>query len=458
MKANLRQLPSVDHILTCAREEGWLEFFGRPMVLHAVRNLLEDLRNDPPGQLPETSDLLITLHQQLLADVKPVLGKVINATGVILHTNLGRAPLSKQAAQAAETIAGEYSNMELNLVNGKRGSRSDLVNQQLISLTGCQASLVVNNNAGAVLLALSALAKGKKAAISRSQLVEIGGGFRVPDVMRQSGARLIEIGTTNRTHLRDYTQAVEEGASLILIAHPSNFRLVGFTAEPSLEEICHLARGKNIPVIFDLGSGALLDTAQFGLAHEPTVQEALQAGCNLVCFSGDKLLGGPQAGIMVGDVALTAKIERHPLYRALRPDKLLLASLSATLLHYQKDEVVEQIPIYQMLSRSLDSLERQAAYLQSALGCGELVSGESTVGGGSLPGETLPTCLLRLDSEQPQQLLSRLRQQTPPIIARITDDRVVIDPRTILPDEEMFLIRGIQLSLIECEGLHEKRY
>ena len=313
--------------------------------------------------------------------------------------------------------------------------------------------MVVNNNAGAVLLALTGLARGRGVIISRGQLVEIGGGFRVPDVMRQSGARLIEIGTTNRTHLYDYEAAVmaNEDAAWILRAHHSNFRVVGFTSEPSLNDLVSFGDEHQVPVMDDLGSGALLDTSEFGLAHEPMVQESVNAGAAVVCFSGDKLLGGPQAGIIVGQASYVDSLKTHPLARALRPDKLCLVALQETLLHYLRGEATEKVPVWRMISMSLDEVARRATRWQRILDeagiPAKVVEGRSTVGGGSLPGETLPTKLLALPQEHPDQLGSALRDADPPVISRIEDGQLVLDPRTVLPEQEASLLRVLVRAL-----------
>jgi L-seryl-tRNA(Ser) seleniumtransferase len=314
----------------------------------------------------------------------------------------------------------------------------------LIQLSGGEAALVVNNNAAAVLLALSGLAKRRKVVIARSQLVEIGGGFRIPDVLSQSGARLLEIGTTNRVHLEDYRAALEESPAAILQVHRSNFRIVGFAAEPSLKEICDLAHSHGLPVIADQGSGSLLETTRYGLGHEPTVQESLKDGADLVCFSGDKLLGGPQAGILVGRKDLIARLRRHPLARAVRADKLCLAALSETLNHYLRDEADREIPVWRMISASEASLKERASGWVARLGWGKVTPGRSTVGGGSLPGETLPTWLLSIESDNPDYIQTLLRRSDPPVVARIEEDRVVLDPRTVLPEQEADLLRILE--------------
>jgi L-seryl-tRNA(Ser) seleniumtransferase len=320
----------------------------------------------------------------------------------------------------------------------------------LVRLTGAEAALVVNNNASAVLLVLTALARRRRVVIARSQLIEIGGGFRIPDVMKQSGAKLVEIGTTNRIHLRDYAEAIEEQPIyLVMRAHRSNFAIIGFTTEPPLDEIVSVAHQSGIPVLDDLGSGTLLDTVPFGLGHEPMVQESLQAGADLVCFSGDKLLGGPQAGIILGRGDLIAKLKKHPLARAIRADKLALSALSATLSHYLRDEALAEIPIWRMISAQPEVLRERVCGWITVLGMGEAIPGESTVGGGSLPGETLPTTLLGLGLHHPNRVLAQMRASKPAIIARVQDNRVVLDPRTVLPELDSSLMVSMEKILRE---------
>ena len=344
-------------------------------------------------------------------------------------------------------VSNAYATLEFDIAKGKRGSRSIHAEKLFRHLLDVESALVVNNNAGAVLLSLAALANHKKVIISRSQLVEIGGGFRIPDVMKQSGAKLVEIGTTNRVHLSDYQAELENGTKFVLIAHHSNFKLVGFSTEPSLKEIVELAHSYQVPVIHDLGSGALLDTANYGIAHEPMVQESLAAGVDLVCFSGDKLFGGPQAGIIIGNKALLDKIKKHPLARALRADKLCLAGISATLVHYLKEDAEMHIPVWQMLSTPASKIKQRAENWATYLGYGELLPGQSTIGGGSLPEEEMNTYLLSIETDNASKTLSTLRQQTPAIIARIASDRVLLDPRTVLPHQEAALLRGIEKAI-----------
>ena len=447
--SDLRALPSVEQILQSEAAGRWITHYGRPLVVDAVRTTLKEIREDyQPGRtIPGGDELFTGIEQLLVKWTSPTLQAVINATGVILHTNLGRAPLSRAAVQAMEGVAAGYSTLEYDLETGQRGSRTVHAEGLLQQLSGAEAALVVNNNAAAVLLVLTGLAHRRAVVIARSQLVEIGGGFRVPEVMKQSGARLLEVGTTNRVHLSDYQAALEGKPALLLRAHRSNFVILGFTEEPTLSELAGLAHEAGISLVDDLGSGSLLDTGRYGLGHEPMVQESLAAGADLVCFSGDKLLGGPQAGIIVGRAELVAKLKKHPLARAMRADKLCLAALTATLLHYLKDEAEDEIPVWRMIAAPGEQIRARAQVWQERLGCGELVAGQSTVGGGSLPGETLPTTLLALPVRNPNRFQRRLRELQPPIIARLEAERVVLDPRTVLPEEEDSMLDGLQTAL-----------
>ncbi len=446
----LKKLPSVDSVLQTKTAAELVAVYGRSLTLEAIRQVMDDIRRDYATNktVPQRAALLDAVQMRLEEWVTPSLVAVINATGVVLHTNLGRAPLSRAAVEMMNGVAAGYSTLEFDLDKGKRGSRTLHAESLLMQITGAEAALVVNNNASAVMLALSALAKRKRVVISRSQLVEIGGGFRVPDVMRQSGAKLVEVGTTNRVHVRDYEAALaEQPAALIMQAHHSNFQIVGFTSEPELKELADLAHQFEIYLLDDIGSGALLDTAKYGLAHEPTVQESLAAGADVVCFSGDKLLGGPQAGIIVGKADLLKKMKKHPFARAIRADKLCLSALSATLLHYLKDEAEREIPIWQMISQPSEQVRKRAAYWVSVLAQGEVIPGKSTVGGGSLPEEELDTYLVALDVHHPDRFLATLREMNPPIIARVNADKVVLDPRTVLAEQEDALLVGLQNAL-----------
>jgi L-seryl-tRNA(Ser) seleniumtransferase len=449
---SLRSLPSVDRLLGAENLKSALATFGHPLTLQAARIVLDQARLEirDGADAPDQEQLITRLQKTLHSWLAPTLKPVINATGVIIHTNLGRAPLSQDARAAVLEVGQGYSTLEFDLASGKRGRREMHAEGQLRQLTGAPAALVVNNNASAVLLALTAMAFGQEVLISRTQLVEIGGGFRIPDVLSQSGAQLVEVGTTNRTHLRDFQEAINQHTGLILRAHHSNFKIIGFTTEPSLDELVEVGRQHDIAVVDDLGSGALLDTAEFGLGHEPMVQESLQSGASVVAFSGDKLLGGPQAGILLGDEAVIQTLRRHPLARAVRPDKMCLAALSATLAHYLKDEVIEKVPIWRMIAQTVDEIERRGQAWIDQLGTGKLIEGRSTVGGGSLPEESLPTWLLALESEDPDTLAARLRRAPIAVIARIQDDHVVLDPRTVLDEQEGQLLEILASELKEA--------
>lgn len=443
-KNELSRLPSVEKCLQHTALKPLINQAGRQLVTEAVREVLSGYRSNKIIP-PSLSEIFIGVQRIVDHLLKPGIIPVINATGVILHTNLGRAPLSAAAIAAMQDVSSAYSTLEYDLERGERGKRSEHTEALLVRLTGAQAALVVNNNAAAVLLILTVLARRKRVIISRTQLVEIGGGFRVPEVMEQSGAKLISIGTTNRVHLRDYQEALSLPAGLVLCAHQSNFRIIGFASEPSLQEVVAAAHQAGVILVHDLGSGALLDTARFGVAHEPTVQDSLTAGADVVCFSGDKLLGGPQAGIIIGRQDLLERIRRHPLARALRADKLSLAGLAATLQHYLENEAEKEIPVWQMLSASIDSIKSRAESWQTKLGCGQVVAGSSMIGGGSLPDERLPTFLFSLPVKQPNEFLARLRSMPVPIIARIENNQVVFDPRTVQLSMEPVFIQQMKL-------------
>jgi len=446
---SLRDLPSVEGLLHASRATNLIDAYGRRLTLDALRLTLDETRArfklDPKIALPSTDVILSQAESHLRAWTTPTLLPVINATGVILHTNLGRAPLSDATLRVMDEVSRNYSNLEYDLTKGQRGSRLIHAESVLQKLTGAEAAIVVNNNASAVLLVLSALANKKRAVISRTQLVEIGGGFRVPDVMKQSGAKLVEVGATNKVKLSDYEEEMSN-AALIMRAHRSNFKIVGFTEEPELKDIVEVAHKAGIIVVDDLGSGALLDTAKYGLAHEPTVGESLAAGVDLVCFSGDKLLGGPQAGIIVGKAELIAKIKKHPLARAVRADKTCLAGITATLLHYLKDEAEREIPIWRMMSLTPEQVKARAEAWREALGQGDVVKSESTVGGGSLPEESISTFVLSLNVKSADKFLKKLRGMNPPVIARTENDKVLFDPRTVMNDDLLLKVLKDALS------------
>ncbi len=445
----LRDLPSIDSLLHRPEIESRLGEYGRELTLYAARTVLERLRAEirAAPTVPPLNEIVSRILNFLDEATATSLREVINATGVILHTNLGRAPLSRAALDAMIRVGKGYSTLEYDRTAGERGGRAPQVERLLRLLTGAEAALAVNNNAAAVLLALSSLAKRKEVLISRSQLVEIGGGFRIPDVLRQSGAKLVEVGTTNRTRRRDYEEAITPRTAMILRAHSSNFRIIGFTAEPGIGELAEIGARHGLPVVDDLGSGALLDTARFGLGHEPMVQESLASGAALTLFSGDKLLGGPQAGILAGRAELVAKAREHPLARAVRADKFTLAALEATLIHYLRGEAEREVPVWRMIAAPAGELEEQARRWAQRIGRGEVVETRSTVGGGSLPEETLPTWALALEVSKPQAFLARLRNGSPPVIARVAEDRVLLDPRTVLEGQDELLIAAVVASL-----------
>jgi L-seryl-tRNA(Ser) seleniumtransferase len=445
----LRKLPSVDRLLQSAEVQALLPVHGHELVVAAVQEVLAHARQAilAGASCPQVAELGARVSEHLTSMLQPSLRPVVNASGVIIHTNLGRAPLSS-AAQEAMRQASAYTNLEYDLSMGERGSRYVHAEELLCRLTGAEAGLVVNNAAAAVLLALAALSTGREVIISRGQLVEIGGGFRIPEVLAQSGAHLVEVGTTNRTYLRDYEAAMTADTAILLHVHSSNFRLTGFVHETSLADMVTLAHAHDLLAIEDLGSGALLDTVQFGLSHEPMVQEILATGADLVCISGDKLLGGPQAGIIVGKKALVDVLKRHPLTRALRVSKSVLAGLQATLLHYLKSEAVREIPVWQMIALQPKQLEVRAealaAWLRARGVQAEVTDGRSAVGGGSLPGEMLPTRLVAIHVPAPSEVAQKLRLGSPPVIGRIENDLLLLDLRTVLPSEEEALRQALQ--------------
>ncbi|HEV8456025.1 MAG TPA: L-seryl-tRNA(Sec) selenium transferase [Gemmatimonadales bacterium] len=445
-----RQLPSVDRLLHQPAIQELLGIAPRGAVVAAVRESIEAARTrraGPPERWEE--DVRERLARRAGSSLLPVL----NATGVVLHTNLGRAPLAVPAIQAMTAVAGGYSNLELDLPSGTRGSRNDHCRDLLRTSTGADDGLAVNNAAGALVLALNALVEGRDVAISRGELIEIGGSFRIPDIMTKSGARLHEVGTTNRTHLDDYRRAVDRGVAAILTVHRSNFEQRGFVASPAPAALAAIADEAGIPYLYDVGSGLLADLAPWGLTGEPRVSEALAAGAGLVLFSGDKLLGGPQAGCLVGRTDLVARCRTNPLARALRADKLTLAALAATLALYQDPEIaIRTIPVLTMLTLDQGELSRRASRLAAL--CPEAVraqtlQGESAVGGGSFPGAVLPTTLVALEAGSlgPDGLALRLRLGEPPLVVRVAADRVLLDPRTLPEDAFPTVARAIEQAL-----------
>ncbi len=456
MDSRFRHLPSVDKLLSEERLRILQESYPRELIVAVVRRHLERERlaiasGDP---CPSTQEIVDSIWAEVGTLMSPSLRPVINASGVLLHTNLGRAALSREAIAAMDGVAGSYCNLEFDLEQGRRGSRHSHLERLLCQLTGAEAALVVNNNASAVLLALTALAKRKEVIISRGQAVEIGGGFRIPDVMRQSGAKLVEVGTTNCTYLTDYEEAISPRTAALMRVHSSNFRLMGFTSMVSLEELVSLGTRYRLPVFDDLGSGCLLDTTSFGLSAEPTLTESISTGANLVFSSGDKLMGGPQAGIIIGEAELIGRLKKHPLQRAMRIDKTRLAGLIATLLHYLRGEALTEIPVWRMIATPLEEIEQRATSWAGALGgLARVVEGETMVGGGSLPGGTLPTRLVAVGGAgkkgKPniaQALSQLLRSQEVPIIGRISGQVLLLDPRSVLPEDDELVLKALNSS------------
>ena len=421
-----RQLPSIDALLAGSGVARLLAVHPRGLVVKAARETVDAARINGGAAPAEGWDAAVEAAVERLA--VPSLAPVINATGVVLHTNLGRAPLAGAAIAALTNVATGYAALEYDLGRGTRGSRHAHCRDLLIELTGAADALVVNNAAGAVLLALSALALGGEAVVSRGELVEIGGSFRIPDIMARSGARLVEVGTTNRTHPHDYERALTADSRLLLKVHRSNFQVTGFTADVAVVELAELAYQRKLICLYDLGSGLLMNLSQWGLSGEPTVPEAVASGAGLIAFSGDKLLGGPQAGILVGTEQAIAACRADPIARTVRADKLTLAALEATLALYREPERARrEIPVLRMLTEDLRTIKTRA----QALG-GELIEGDSEVGGGSFPGAKLRTWLAGFPDEQ---LAEKLRANDPPIIARVAGSRVLLDARTIFPEQ-----------------------
>ena len=454
----LRNLPSVERVANHGDLADLVAAYGRGWVVELARNTVSEARQRvlAGAAAPSETDIVAVVRDAVIQLVTPSPRPVINATGVIIHTNLGRAPLSDSAIAAAENAAKGYSDLEIDLETGRRGSRQAHLQSLLRNLTGAEAAFVVNNNASALLLGLSALAAGREVIVTRGEAVEIGGGFRIPDVLRQSGCTLVDVGTTNRTYIRDYADAVTEHTGAFLKAHASNFRVEGFTAGVDERDLVELGAKTGIPVLHDVGSGAILATERYGLAHEPTPQESIAAGVGLVFFSGDKLLGGPQAGIVVGKKELVSQMERHPLARAVRIDKMSLASLTATLIHFLSGDAESKVPVWRMISAPPEVIRARAQAwcdkVFSATGTeAAVLPARSAVGGGSLPGETLPSWVLAVSPTgtvtSPEALLTLLRRQDTPVIGRIEEDTVRLDPRTVLPEQDDAVAEALAIAL-----------
>ncbi len=465
----LRKIPSVDELLSRPEIESILKVHPRAVVVEAIRKglgrLREDLLRRPPSEIDESifsfDSIYPRIQKELLLLVQPKLRRAINATGIVIHTNLGRSPLHPLALKHIHDISRAYSNLEYDLHLGERGDRHSHVEGILCRLSGAESAMVVNNNAGAVLLALNTLAEGREVIVSRGELVEIGGAFRIPDVMKRSGALLKEVGTTNRTHLADYQKAIGSQTALLLKVHTSNFRILGFTSSVSLPELVQLGRQYEIPVMEDLGSGCFIDLSQYGLEKEATVPEAVATGVDVVTFSGDKLLGGPQAGILLGKKTVVDAMKINPLTRALRIDKLTLAALESTLLLYlDEKKAMEEIPTLRMIGLDLNQLKRKARRLSKRLaglkGADVWIREDvSQVGGGALPLQNLPTIVLAIKPSKisVNQFEESLRRGDPPIIGRIVKDELLLDMRTVFDDEVPLLADGIAKALARATDL-----
>jgi L-seryl-tRNA(Ser) seleniumtransferase len=453
----LRQLPKVHALLETERAAALLAAMPRSFLLDEVRAELETLRQKVlAGEAVPAFDevaFFVAIERRLRTKSLRRLQRVVNATGIVIHTNMGRAPLAEAAVEAVANVARNYSNLELDLATGKRGGRGGRggqIEELLQRLTGAEAALVVNNNAAAVLLAISTVAHGGEVVISRGELVEIGGGFRIPEVITQSGAHLVEVGTTNKTRLSDYAKAVTPDTKMLLKVHASNYRIVGFTAEATLAELAKLGRENGLTVMNDLGSGALIDLTRFGLPNEPTVSETIKAGTDVATVSGDKLLGGPQCGILLGKAEPIQQMAANPLYRALRADKMTLAALEATLrLYLDEDRLAETVPVLQMLSCSKEELTRRARRLRNALAKlpsleTRLIDGVGYTGGGALPTVPLPTKWVQVRhlALTVEQMAEALRRHDPPVMAMLTDGWLTLDVRTVRDDEFPIIVRA----------------
>jgi L-seryl-tRNA(Ser) seleniumtransferase len=453
-----RQIPKVDQLLLRPAVAAWIVRTSHEFVVTEIQKMLQEFRDsirleqtdaDPDFGLERME---ILLSEKLQARLLPGLCSVVNATGVVLHTNLGRAPLSIAAQESLSAFSVNYTNLEYDISEGMRSYRDKLIQGLLQEVLHCEAATVVNNNAAAVFMILNTLAQGKEVIVSRGELVEIGGSFRIPDIMARSGAILREVGTTNKTRAEDYLNAITSNTALLLKVHPSNYRMHGFTENPNLEELIQVSRNSGVPLVEDIGSGCLVDLKPYGITDEPMVQESLAAGVDLICFSGDKLLGGPQAGIIAGVRKMVEPIRKNPLMRTYRVDKLVYGALQATLGSYRFGKAAEEVPVVRMIALSLQEMKKRAQSfvrrLRSKLPAGTkvyLLDGNSVIGGGSCPESLLPTKLIAIESDfvRPAAIESRLRSQNPAVIIRLEDDRALIDLRTVFPVQEPLLIDAV---------------
>ncbi len=453
----LRQIPAVDTLLQRPAILSWISRTGREFVVAEIQTMLQKvrdgIRSGDSGDIdirPEHLEFL--LAEELQKRLRPSLREVINGTGVIIHTNMGRSPLCSAAQRSLSAFSAHYNNLEYDISEGARSHRDKLIEPLLQEVLGCEAAVVVNNNAAAVFLILNTLASGREVVVSRGELVEIGGSFRIPEILARSGAVLREVGTTNKTRLNDYRNAIGPDTALLLRVHRSNFRMVGFTEKPELGELVELAKSARIPLVEDIGSGCLVDLKPYGIADEPMVQKSLAAGVSLICFSGDKLLGGPQAGIIAGSRKLVDPIRKNPLMRTYRVEKLIYGALEATIGSYRFGKAVSEIPVLRMIAAPRRELQRRAQNFRRRLRPmlpkgmhANLCEGSSVVGGGSCPESRLPATLISLefDTLRPSLIERELRFQDPAVILRLEEDKVLIDLRTVFPDQEAALIKGI---------------
>ena len=456
----LRNIPSVTELLETPSLKRLSDSVSRNVVVSGVRRFLDDMREEVRDaasemHVPAASELAERIASWIMTEEKPPLRPVINATGILLHTGLGRAPLAQEAIDEVAAVAGGYASVEVDLASGERSQRTVAVERLLTDLTGADAAAICNNNAGATMLTLAALGSGKEVIVSRGQLVEIGGSYRLPDVMATSGATLREVGTTNKTHLADYEKAIGEETAALMRVHTSNFKVVGFTSEPTLEEMVRLAHQRKLPLIDDIGSGALLDFARYGLSDEPIAADSIRAGADVVLFSGDKLLGGPQCGIAVGKKAMIERLTRHPMMRALRVDKITLAALAATLRLYRDPTVAENsIPLLAMLSTSMENLRTRAERLApqlaacSAVDAAEPVEDETFLGGGSVPAQRIGTWCVAIKPAgmNVDRFARTLRNGTPSIFGRVQQDRLLLDLRTVDPSLDMKMVETVGIT------------
>ncbi len=458
-----RELPAVNELLEAPSLAAWMSRVPRSTVATAVRQVLDQFRQEiaaASGAIsPSLTQLIDRVNAQLQRGQQQALTEVINGTGILLHTGLGRAPLSSRALAAVAEAAAAYTAIEMNLVDGQRGRRVDAVREQLCAVTGAEGATVVNNNAAALLITLATLSAGKEVIVSRGELIEIGGSFRLPEVMTASGARLREVGTTNKTRIVDYACAITEATGALLKVHPSNYRITGFTQSAAIDELAALGRKHDLLVVHDIGSGALFDLTTLGLGDEPVARNSIEAGADVVLFSGDKLLGGPQAGIVVGRRQYIERIERHPLMRALRVDKLTLAALSATLMDWNDPQLAaRELPLWRMITAPLDDLQRRAHHVVDALRSrvapcsAETIASTAYLGGGSLPSQGLPSVAVAIASEQisEEELARRLRAGSPAVVGRLQAGRLLVDMRAVLSRQDESLVAALAAALENC--------